>query len=116
QQMRRADRAGREDHLARRVDPLRGAATRELDPDRALAVEQHLMHQRLGDDLEVRPLFSRLQIGLRGAGAAAAAACLLAPADRITGAGREVVDVRAVLDAELLRRVYDRLAGGRPLG
>src|SRR5581483_8772051 len=50
-----------------------------------------------------------------GAGAAAAAAGLLAPADRIPGAGRQVVDVGAVFEAELLRRRDDRLARRRPL-
>ena len=59
QQMRRPDGTGGEDHLTRRISPLDGVpctAARELDPYRARAVENHAMHQRCRDDLEVGPL------------------------------------------------------------
>ena len=55
QQMRRADRAGGEDHFARRVGPLDrallAAMTGELDTGCSSPVEEHPMHQRAGDDL-----------------------------------------------------------------
>ena len=51
---------------------------REFDPDRAPAVEDHAMHQRVGDDPQVRPLFRGAEVGRRGAGAAAPAPGLLA--------------------------------------
>jgi len=67
QDVRRADRTRREDHLARRLGPFDGpAAQRELDARRTLAVEQDAMHQRVSDGLEVRPLWRRPQIGARG--------------------------------------------------
>src|SRR5581483_1834551 len=59
---------------------------------RSLALEQDAVDQRFGDQVQVRPLQRRPQIGARGRGAGAAAAGLLAPADRIAGAGRQVVD------------------------
>ena len=114
--MRRADRAGREKHLARRVDALDAGLAREFDRHRALAVEHHAMHQRIGDDLKICPLFRRAQVGHSGAGAAAPAPGLLAPADRVSGAARQVVDVGPVFEAQLLRRLDDRMTGLRPLG
>ena len=89
------------------------AAAREFDADRALAVEQDAVDQRVGDELQVRPLQRRMQIGARGAGAAAAAAGLLAPADAVAGAGRQVVDVLAVFEAELLAGLDHRRADRR---
>ena len=53
QDMRRADRTAGEDHLTRGIGALDVAGARELDADRALAVEQHAMHQGVGDDFEV---------------------------------------------------------------
>src|SRR5215469_6895309 len=58
-------------------------AAREFDAGRALAVEQDAMHQRVRDELEVGALQSRVQVGARGAGAATAAAGLLAPANAV---------------------------------
>src|SRR5204863_2881841 len=111
QDVRRADRAGRQDHLAPGVGPHYGparAAARELDADRALAVEQDAVHQGLGDELEVGPLQGRPQIGSRSAGTAPAAAGLLAPADAVAGAWFDVVDVLAVFEPELLAGLDDR--------
>src|SRR5207244_9532824 len=85
------------------------------DPGRALAVERDAVHQRLRHDLQIGPLRCWLQIGLRGAGAPAPAAGLLAPADAVAGARRQVVDVLAVFDAELPGGIDDRLAHHRPL-
>src|SRR5580704_5679553 len=66
----------------------------------------------MGDDLQIGPLLGGVEVGARSAGAAPAAAGLLAPSYRVPGAGRQVVDVGAILDPELLRRVDDRLTGG----
>ena len=101
QQMRRAHRAGRQDHLALGEDPLDPTLTGKIDPDRALAVEYDAVHQRVGNELQIGTLQGRPQIGPGGAGAAAAAARLLAPTDAGTGAGRQVVDILAVFEPEL---------------
>src|SRR5271166_3353362 len=107
--MRRADRAGREKHLARRVDTLEAGLARELDADRALAVEQDAMHQRLRNDLQIRSLFRRAEVGRCSTGAAAPTAGLLAPADRVSGAPWQVVEIGHVFEAEFLRRPDDRV-------
>src|ERR1041384_3560379 len=100
QQVRRADRASRHDDFALRQHALDsrspGAAAREIDTDRALAVEYDAVHQRVRDELQIGPLQRRAQIASRGAGTPPAAAGLLAPADAWPGAGRQVVDVVAV--------------------
>src|ERR1700751_4060562 len=114
--MRGADRAGREDHLAGRGDALDAGLARELDPHRALGIERHTMHQRVGDDLQIWPLFRRTEVGRGGAGAAAPPPGLLAPADRVAGATWQIVDVGSKFEAKLLRRPDNRVAGLRPLG
>src|SRR6266702_5409945 len=114
--MRRADRAGREDHLARRVGPLdRTAGARELDTDRARAVEQDAVHQRLGDEFEIGALQGRAQVGPRRTGAGAAAAGLLAPPDAVAGAGRQAVDILAIFEPELLAGLDHGGADFRPV-
>src|SRR5437773_9793227 len=52
-------------------------------------------------ELQIGPLQGWTQIAARRAGAAAAAARLLAPTDAGTGAGRQVVDILAVFEPEL---------------
>src|SRR5580704_8043604 len=119
QDVRRADRAGREDHLTSRVGPLHRAtwaAARELDADRALPVEQNAMHERLRDQQEVRPLQRRPQIGACGAGPAAATARLLAPADTFACAGYDAVDVFAVFEPEFLAGLNHAGADRRAVG
>ena len=74
------------------------------------------LRRKVGDDLQIRPLFRRAEVGRSGTGAAAPASGLLAPANRVSGSTRQVVDVGPVLEAELLRRLDDRVAGLRPLG
>ena len=64
EQLRRVDRAAAEDHLAG-LDPLGPDAARDLDPDRARAVEQDAIHERAAADLEVRSLQHR-DAGRRG--------------------------------------------------
>jgi hypothetical protein len=66
--VRRADGASRQDHLARRIGPLDDPVARELDAGRTLAVEQDAVDQRVGDELEIRALQRRPEIGARGAG------------------------------------------------
>ena len=100
QDMRRADGAAGEDDLADRIDPLDRAAAREFDRDRALAVEHDAVHQRTGDDRQVLTLQRRAQIGARGTLAPTAAAGLLDPSDIVAGAGRQVVDVLMIFEAE----------------
>src|SRR4051812_15043249 len=114
--MGRTDRAGREDHFARRINALDAGLARELDPHRVLAIEHHAMHQRVGDDLQIGPPFRWAKISRGGASAPASAASLLAPADRVSGTARQVVNVGPVFDAELLRSPDDRMARLRPLG
>src|SRR5438477_9444516 len=73
------------------------------------------MHQRVGDDLQIWPLFRRAEVGCGGAGAPAPAPGLLAPADRVSDATRQIVDVGPVFEAELLCRPDNRAAGLRLL-
>ena len=90
------------------------AAAREFDAGRAACRRTARGGPaRLVTSCEVGPLQRRMQIGARGAGAAAAAAGLLAPADAVAGAGRQVVDVLAVFQAELLAGLDHRRADRR---
>src|SRR5271169_6813884 len=73
------------------------------------------MHQRVGDEFEVRPLERRPQIGARGAGAAAPAAGLLTPADTVAVTRGQVVQVLAVFEPDLLAGLDHRRADRRPV-
>ena len=53
QDLRRADRAGREHDLAGRVGPVVRIAARIVDRDRAAVLDDDAGGQRLGDDGEV---------------------------------------------------------------
>src|ERR1700704_3596177 len=96
--MRRADRAAGQDDAAPRRDALDGVALLELDPGRALAVEQHVARLGVHDDLQVGSLAGRCQVGARGALAEAAAPGHLDVAD---AAGMAAVDVLAALEPDL---------------
>src|SRR6516162_2438445 len=113
--MRGADRSGGEDDLAIGIDALHRAAALIFDCDGAAAIEQEAPHQSLGDDLQVRALHRRAQIGTGGACPSPAAARLLAPADAVAGAGRQVVHVLAVLEADFLAGLDYRRAERRPV-
>src|SRR5215469_12314993 len=102
QNVRRADRTRRQDHFARRIGPLDDPVAREFDACRTLAVEQDAVDQGVGDELEVRSLQRRPEIGARSTGAAPAAAGLLAPADAVAVARRQVVDIFAVFEPDFL--------------
>ena len=71
------------------VAPLDLPAARESEADGARALERHSLHERVGDEFEVRALRHRPQIGARGVGAAPAAGGLLAPADAVGMAARK---------------------------
>src|SRR3984893_2769719 len=113
--MRRVHRAGGEDHLALGVRPLDRPAAFVLDRNSTAAVEDDAVDLRLDDDLEVRPLQSRPQIGPRGAGPPPATARLLAPADAVASAGRQVVYILAVFEADFLAGLDHRRAERRPV-
>src|SRR5437868_5594583 len=98
------------------LDGASPAATRERDAGRALAVEQDAVDQRARDELEVRPLQCRVQIGACGAGAAPTAARLLAPADAVAGTGRQVVNVLTVFEPKLFAGLEHGCADRRPVG
>src|SRR5207244_1135166 len=73
------------------------------------------LDRRVGYQLQVRALQRRVQIGPRRAGAAPSAARLLAPADAFTGARRQVVQVFAIFEADLLASLEHRRADRRPV-
>ena len=73
EQLRRRDRAGRHDHLARGAR-LEGLALHHVThADAARAFEQQALRMRAGLDTEVAPRARRIEIDLRGAHAEAAA-------------------------------------------
>ena len=125
QQHGRADRAGAQDHLApgaRLGEPAAGGLVG--DPHRLAALEQYLVGQCAGDDLEVGPSAGRVEVGLGGRPADAvldghvhgAEAFLLpavvVPSDRVAG-------LFAGLDEGLVERVQAHVVAGaggeRPL-
>jgi len=108
QDMPRADGTRRQDHFALSLGALDTTAALEFDAGRSLPVEQDAAHQRFGHDLQVWALHRRVQIGARGAGAPAASAGLLAAADAVAGAGRQVIHVFAVIEADLAAGRDDR--------
>jgi hypothetical protein len=99
---------GRQDHLTVGLGALDHTVALEFDANGALAVEQDAAHQGLGEDLQIRALHRRMQIGACGAGAPAAAAGLLAPADAVASTRPQVVHVVAVFDAGLAAGRDDR--------
>src|SRR6266513_869891 len=74
------------------------------------------MHDRMRDELQVGALQGRTQIGARGAGAAAAAAGLLAPADAVAMTRRQIVDVLAIFEPKLLAGFEHGGTDRRPVG
>src|SRR5215831_13085111 len=85
---------------------------REFDRDRALAFEHDTMNQRVGQDGEVGPLQCRAQVGTRGTLPAPATARLLHPADVVSGAGGQMVDVLVVFETNLDAGLDDLVAQG----
>src|SRR4029077_2012675 len=113
--MWRVDRASGEDHFALGIRARDRTASFVLDRDCAAAVEYNPIDLRFDNHLEIGPLQRRPQIGARCAGSPAPAARLLTPADAATGAGRQVVDVLTVLEADLLTGLDHRRAERRPV-
>src|ERR1700756_5617340 len=103
--MRRPDGARREDHFTSGIDPLHLAAPLVFDADRAGTVEPDAADQSIGDDLQIRPLQRRTQVGARRALGPPPAAGLLYPAHAVAGAGRQMVDVRVVFETDLGSRL-----------
>ena len=107
QQLGRVDRAAAEDHLAR-LDPLRAAtaaACRELDADRARAVEAAPGDERPAADVEVRARHRRMQVRARGAQPAAAV-------DRAVEGGEPLLAVAVDVGRQLVARLLHRLEEG----
>ncbi len=102
---------------SRRVDPLDPVATRIFNADRPRAVEQDAVDQRVGEELKVRPLQCRTQIGARRALPAPPAPGLLNPADIVPRARRQAVDVLVIFEPDLGTGLdqlvaQERLVGG----
>ncbi len=72
EQLRRVDRAARQDHLAPRGHQMLGAAFAIGDADRALALPQDMGGERVRFHAEIGPRHRRLEIGIGRAPAAAA--------------------------------------------
>src|SRR5215472_15694958 len=70
----------------------------------------------MGGELQVWPLQGQMQIGARGTGAASSAARLLAPADAVLVARRQVVDVLAVFETDLFAGLEHGGADRRAIG
>src|SRR5262245_42526216 len=73
EQLRRVERAAREDHLAARANFHRRSAAPALaiaDASSALALEDQARRMHLGAHLKIRPLHRGAQEGTRGAHAA----------------------------------------------
>ncbi len=106
QQLRRVDRAARQQHLASRTHLANGAVLAELDADRALAFGQDAMRQSADFHLQVGPVQHRLQIACRRGTAPPVAHCKLQRTDAfLLGA----VEVGVVRIARLLRALDERV-------
>ena len=99
QNLRRADRAGRHDHLAAAARELRLAVLPEAHAVGALAVERHGFDQALRLEPQVLPVEHRLEKAARRRPAPAALLVDVVGAGAFVVAGVEVVDP---LDAGLL--------------
>src|SRR5437868_2479490 len=103
QELRRIERAARQDHLALRVKGFaRGTHARG-----AAAVEGNAGSERVDKHAQVRPLLRRAQVAGRGAAAAAAAyGRLIVPSAFLACA----IEIGVLWDAERRGRVDERLA------
>jgi hypothetical protein len=101
QELRRVDGAAAQDDLALRPDRLAHAPPDDLDTFRPTTLDDDPRGDRLGQQIEIAALSSRLREGHRRAGAAAARDVGVDPAKALGDIGVEVVDDRV-----------SRLAGG----
>src|SRR5579883_903047 len=106
QDVRRVNRAARDDHLAIGPDFRDVAAAPELDADAALALEQELAGLRVGLHAQVRPLPRLAQEGLRRRAAPTAAPRHLRIADAVA---LLAVEVGIEREARLLRRLHEMM-------
>lgn len=110
QQLRRVERACREDHLGARLDALAAARAHDVDAGRAHAVEAHAQHGGIGDQMQIR---ARLPIEIRARHRAALAAALrdLIEADAfLTRAVEVVVGGETRFERGLHEALRDRVA------
>ena len=77
------------------------------DAGGALAIEKHALHQRVGDDLQVRTVLDRVQVTDRGAAASSPAAGLLEIAGALLVGAIEIIVAR---DANLFGRIDEYVA------
>ncbi len=96
QQLRRIERAGRQDHFRARVEHLDAPVARDSDAGRPLAVERDAQHRRIGDHMQVRPVAA---IDVRAGDAAARAVAV-----------RDLVEADAFL-CRAVEVVVQRIAG-----
>src|SRR5439155_15360694 len=102
-----------QDDLARRPGGVDPALTAEIDADGAAALEQDLLGERLGDDLQVAALHRWAQIADRGRAAPAVARRRLVIADAFLAGAVEIVVARiAHLDRALDEGFADRMVVG----
>ncbi|MDR8730798.1 hypothetical protein FEQ04_05139 [Burkholderia pseudomultivorans] len=90
QQLRRIERACRQNHFRARAERLDAAVARHRDADRALAVEADAQHRRIGDHVQVRPV-AAVDVGPRDAAARAVPMRDLVEADAFLRRAVEVV-------------------------
>ena len=112
QQHRRLIRARRDDHLALGADRLAHAVPHDVDADGAVALEDDPLDERAVLHLEVRPVGRRVEVGVGGAAAQAAALRELEAADAVL---HRAVQIRvrrvARLDGGLEHQVDERMHG-----
>ncbi len=94
EKLRRGDGARRQDHLALRPHGAAHAVLQELDADGTLAFEQEARRQRVGLDLQVRPVHDRMEIAYGGRMALAVLHRELEPAHAFLLAGIDVARQR----------------------
>ena len=113
QQLRRVERAAREDHLARRPYGMRLSALPVLDADGIGPLEQNARCQRLGLHPEVRSLECGPQVPHRSTGTPAVTHGRLVVAGAFLAGAIEIVVPR---DPERLRRSNERIGQFKPVG
>src|SRR5262249_772407 len=107
------DGAGGEDHFTLGSRALDRSRPLVFDRDGTVAIKNDVVALGVDNHLEVGTFHRGPQIGARGAGSPAPAACLLAPADAVAGGGWQIVYVLAVFETDLLTSLDHRRAERR---